>query len=222
MPEPSAVGVIFDMDGVLIESREAHYASWCRLGEELGTPCPRQIFDDTFGMHNRQIIPLWVEGKPSEQEIDRLSARKEELFRSVAAQRVEVLPGARELIADLTARGWALAIGSSAPAANVELVLDLLGVRDCFHALSTGDEVTRGKPHPDVFLIAARKLGLPPRRCIVIEDAPQGVEAAIAAGAQVVAVTTTKTRQELQRADSVVGSLLDLSADTLLRLVNDG
>ncbi len=117
---------------------------------------------------------------------------------------------------------FALAVGSSGPSPNVELILKFLGAADKFTALSTGDEVRHGKPDPEVFLIAARKLGLPPDQCVVIEDAPQGVKAGLAAGAKVIAVTSTKPREELQEAHLVVDSLAELSAERLRELLSTG
>ncbi len=214
------LGVIFDMDGVLVDSTEAHYVAWCGLGEEIGMTCTRGIFESTFGMHNRQIIPLWLERELSDEELDRFSHRKEEIYRELAPSSIAALPGARELIRALAEESdFALAVGSSAPRANVDLVLEILGAADSFTAFSTGDEVRRGKPDPEVFLLAARKLGLPPGRCVVIEDAPQGVKAGIAAGAKVVAVTSTKPAAELREAHLVVDSLAELDPERLRGLV---
>lgn len=205
------LGVIFDMDGVLVDSTEAHYAAWCGLAREIGVTCPRDVFERTFGMHNRQIIPLWLERELPDEELDRLSRRKEEIYREVAPGLVTALPGVRGLI-DALAResDFTLAVGSSGPRANIELVLELLDAAEKFAALSTGDEVRHGKPNPEVFLIAARKLALPPARCVVIEDAPQGVKAGLAAGAKVVAVTSTKPAADLREADVVVDALSEL------------
>jgi beta-phosphoglucomutase family hydrolase len=219
MTQPSA-GVIFDMDGVLVDSKEAHYQAWKRLGEEIDVPCPRDVFERTFGMHNNQIIPIWLGDELQLAEVERLSRRKEEVFREVASGNVMPLEGVVDLVKSLHDNGFSLAVGSSGPLPNVELVLDLLGVRELFSALSTGDEVHHGKPHPEVFLIAARKLGISPERCVVIEDAPQGVEAARAAGAIAVAVTSTRPAADLQEADLVVPSLNDLTAAQLGELVD--
>jgi beta-phosphoglucomutase len=211
-------GVIFDMDGVLVDSSEAHFAAWSRLGEELGVAHPREVFESTFGMHNRQIIPLWLGGRVAEDAVQRYSDRKEAIYRELAATEVRPLDGVVELIQSLHANGFRLAVGSSGPRPNVELILGLLGVKELFHALSTGDEVTHGKPNPEVFLKAADKLGCPPERCVVIEDAPQGVEAGVAAGAKVIAVTSTRPASELSKAHVVIASLRDVSPDLVARL----
>lgn len=214
-------GVLFDMDGVLVDSAVAHWQAWTALGEEQGVPFARSLFESTFGMHNQEIIPLWLGGDVSAEEISSLSQRKEAIYRERAAECLEALPGVVELVKNLFSNGFRVAVASSGPRANVELILDLLGVREYFAALSTGDDVRNGKPHPEVFEVAAARLDLPPERCVVIEDAPQGIEAGRRAGARVVAVTSSRPAEDLQRADVVVGSLADLDADSLRRLLDD-
>ncbi len=216
---PDSTGVIFDMDGVLVDSTEAHFVAWSRLGERIGTPCPRELFDRTFGMHNNQIIPIWLGDDLPPERVAELSSEKEAIYREEAASLLEPLPGAVALIESLSRAGTRLAVGSSGPAANVRLVLGILGVSDHFTALSTGDEVTHGKPDPEVFLIASRKLELPPARCIVIEDAPQGVEAGIRAGCRVIAVTSTRPAADLSGAHRIVESLEELDAGAMRSLV---
>ena len=208
---------IFDMDGVLVDSSDIHFEAWSTLGQEIGTPHTREFFDSTFGMHNAQIFPLWL-GEMEPRELERLSRRKEQLYRDLAADRLTPLPGALELLADLRREGIAIAVGSSGPLANVELILRILKISEQFAALSTGDEVTHGKPHPEVFLKAAHKLGRAPADCVVIEDAPQGIEAARRAGMKVLAVTSSHPAGELA-ADRVVESLTEVRASTLRQLV---
>jgi beta-phosphoglucomutase len=212
-------GVIFDMDGVLVDSSQAHLASWQALGREIGRDFPPSLFQATFGMHNHQIIPLWLGETPP--DLERLAQRKEELYRAAAPATVRALPGAVELVRELAGEGFALAVASSGPRANVELILDLLGLRPLFAALATGEDVRRGKPDPEVFRVALERLGLPPQACVVIEDAPQGVEGALAAGTAVVAVCSTRPARDFQAYPvTVVQSLGELSADRLRRLLD--
>jgi beta-phosphoglucomutase len=207
------------MDGVLVDSGAAHFASWAQLGDEIGTPFTRALFDRTFGMHNNQIIPLWLGATVSEDEVRRHGLRKEELYRAVARDVLRPLPGAVELVTALDDNGFALAVASSGPRANVALILDILGLATRFDFLSTGDEVTHGKPHPEVFLKAIQGLGRQPTECVVIEDAPQGVQAARAAGTAVVAVTSSRPRADLADADLVVDSLTELDPNRLTRII---
>jgi beta-phosphoglucomutase family hydrolase len=221
MPAPQ-LGVIFDMDGVLVDSAEAHFAAWRRLGEEVGTPHERSFFNRTFGMHNREIIPQWLGPAVPRDDVERLSERKEALYRDVAATTLEPLDGVIELVEALAQEGFLLAVGSSGPPPNVELALEVLGARDLFRALSTAADVSEGKPHPEVFLRAAEKLGLPPSRCVVVEDAPQGVEAGLRAGCKVIAVASTRPRAELSAAHIVVDGLRELSPARIRSLLGDG
>lgn len=203
-------GAIFDVDGVLVDSKEAHYAAWCRLAEEVGKPHPRDFFERTFGMHNREIIRAWLgSGLPAE-EVERLSAWKEAAYREAAAAALEPIDGAPDLVRALAADGFRLAVGSSGPPENIELALRALGLAGAFHAVSSGRDVSEGKPHPEVFLKAAAKLDLPPSRCVVFEDAPQGVEAGLLAGARAIAVASTRDTSDLRRAHLVVRSLREL------------
>jgi len=215
-----AYGAIFDMDGVLVDSSEAHYAAWKRLGEQVGVPFERRLFDETFGMTNFQIIPKWLGPKAAQADIPGLSVHKEEMYREVARSVLKPLDGVPELLESLWAAGFRMAVGSSGPKANVEMVLEILGAADKFTAMATLEEVTQGKPDPQVFLIAARKLGLPPSRCVVLEDAPQGVQAGLAAGAKVLAVTSTRPAHALHGAHRIVHSLREVDARKLEALVD--
>lgn len=211
-------GAIFDMDGVLVDSSEAHYASWKQLGEEVGTSFPRDFFERTFGMHNNQIIPMWLGERPSD-EVARLGLRKEELYRAAAPGVLQALPGAVELVRLLYSEGFRLAVASSGPRANVELCVRLLDLGGLFDFLATGDEVTHGKPHPEVFLNAIAGIGAEASACVVVEDAPQGVEAGHAAGAAVIAVTSTRPASDLRAADRVVDALWEVTPSLLRSLI---
>jgi beta-phosphoglucomutase len=212
-------GIIFDMDGVLIDSAEAHYHAWHSLGEEIGTPHTREFFNSTFGMHNNQIMPRWLGPDLKPADGRRLAERKEQLFLQVVNQHLVALPGAKEFVAAAREAGYRCAVGSSGPRRNVETALDLLGIRQLFHHLSTGDDVTEGKPHPEVFLKAAGGLGLQPRQAVVIEDAPQGVEAGLAGGFPVIALTTSRPAADLQGAHLIAQSLASLRLDQVAALL---
>ncbi len=209
---------IFDMDGVLVDSSGAHFVAWSRLGSEIGTPFPRTLFDHTFGMHNNQIIPLWL-GASGSTEIERLSLRKEEIYRAVASDVLEPLPGAVALVRALHLAGVSTAVASSGPRANVLLCVRKLALEDAFDYLATGDDVLHGKPNPEIFLKAMVGLGVPAPQCVVIEDAPQGVAAGLASGARVVAVTSSRPAAELHDADRVVDSLTHLGVEDLLSVL---
>ena len=153
------------------------------------------------------------------RHVDQLSDWKEQRYREIIAEKLTLPPGVGELLDDLKRCGFLLAVGSSAPKANLNLVLERVRIKDYFDACVTGEEVVEGKPAPETFLKAAEKLGLPPDRCIVVEDAVQGVAAGKAAGMPVVAVTTTRDRAALSTADIIVDSLGELTAQDFASLL---
>ncbi len=218
-----ALAVIFDMDGVLVDSYAAHQESWRRLASERGYEMTDEQFTATFGRTSREIIELlWGDGQLSNEEIARLDDRKEAYYREVIRKDFPAMEGAAELIDTLSAAGFQLAVGSSGPSKNVQLVLDRLNRAGLFQGVVSGNDVTRGKPDPQVFQIAAERIGVAVDRCVVVEDAPAGIEAAHAAGMRCVGlVSTGRTAKELAAADLVVGSLDSLSAQTFIALVEN-
>jgi beta-phosphoglucomutase family hydrolase len=214
-----ATGVLFDMDGVLVDSYRPHLESWQALAREEELPFDREALARAFGRTSREIIAtLWPDRA---EDAERLSERKEAAYRALIEADFPAMPGAAELVRDLDAAGLALALASSGPPANVELALERLRVRDCFAAVVTGHDVRRGKPDPQVFLLAAERLGLPPAGCVVIEDAPVGVRAAHAAGMAAVALLSTGRRREdfaEVGPELVVATLRELDAPRLAGL----
>lgn len=220
---PSDWGVIFDWDGVLVDSARQHEASWERLANEAGLPLPPGHFQRSFGMKNEWIIPMLLRWTQDPAEIRRLSQRKEWWYRRlVADEGLELCRGAAELLAALTREGVSCAVGSSTPRENLTFILDRLGLAGAFQATVTAEDVQRGKPDPDVFVLAAARLGLPPARGVVVEDAPVGIAAAHAAGMRVVGVTTTHPEGVLRGADEIIPGLNALTVARLRMLVDTG
>jgi len=211
----SITAVIFDMDGVLSDSAEAHLESWRLLAGELGREVTEQQFSASFGRQNRDIVPLLFGDGLTEERIRELSGRKEVLYRESVRGRVRAIEGAVELVRGCREAGLKLAVGSSAPRENVELVLEGLGIGACFEVIVHDGDVSRGKPDPEVFAIAAERLGVAPACCVVIEDAPSGVAAALAAGMTVIGLTTHHRRDRLAGAHLVTDSLQLLTAGQL-------
>lgn len=214
---PPGIGVIFDMDGVLVDSAQAHRESWKVLAEEIGIPFAKEDFDRTFGRQNRDIIPIAL-GIHEPDRVAELGDRKEAIYRDLVRAEPPIVAGAIQLVRELHGMGVKLAVGSSAPSENVKLIVDAMGLDHCFHALVTGDEVEKGKPDPEVFLRCARKLSCDPARCVVVEDAPAGVDAAVHAGAKVVAVLIHHTADAFADADRCVDRLSSLTAAELIEL----
>ncbi|HUW20269.1 MAG TPA: HAD family phosphatase [Sedimentisphaerales bacterium] len=215
------IGVIFDLDGVIIDTSEFHKKSWFDLAEKEGFEITSEFFYNTFGMQNYQIIPILAGQDVPPEEIERLSQWKEQRYRDLIDDKSILAPGAKDLLADLKRRGFLLAIGSSAPRANLDFVLERIHVGHYFDAFVVGEDVKHGKPAPDTFVKAAEKLALPPDRCVVVEDAMAGVQAAKKAGMTVIALTTTRPRKDLQQADLIVDSLSELKAQNFINLINN-
>lgn len=217
----NSMGVIFDLDGVLVDTGWAHKQSWYDLAKHEGFSLSDEFFYSTFGMHNYQIIPMLLGRELPQEQINRLSEWKEQRYRELIADRLALPEEVKTLLDDLKSKGFLLAVGSSAPRANLNLILERLHVHDYFNAYITGEDVSNGKPAPETFLKAAQKLSLPPSHCVVVEDAVQGVEAGKAAGMAVVAVTTTRNRADLVQADIIVDSLAELRAEHFVKLLTD-
>jgi beta-phosphoglucomutase len=213
-------GVIFDVDGVLVDSYEAHMRSWLRMGREHGLAITEEEFASTFGQTSREIIARFWGADLDDTARAALDARKEAIYRDLIREQFPAMDGAVELIDALVDAGFRLAVGSSGPPENVQLTLERLGRARSFVVIVTGRDVTRGKPDPQVFQIAAERLGLPPARCIVVEDAPVGIAAARAAGMASVALVGTVPPERLAAADLVVGSLRELDASRLAALLD--
>lgn len=190
-------GVIWDLDGVLADTGEAHFQAWATVLSERKIPFDRSTFDRVFGMNNRGTLTELLGRAPSEEELGGIADRKEHLFRELAGELVRPMPGAIRLLDELAGAGWSQAVASSAPQENIDLVVDTFDIRRYFAAILSGAGLPAGKPDPALFLQAARALRLIPERCVVVEDAPVGVEAARRAGMPCIAVATTRPRETL-------------------------
>ncbi len=214
-------GVIFDLDGVLVDTGWAHRQAWYDLAAQEGLPMSDEFFRRTFGMQNAAILPMLRPGI-SHAEMERLSDWKEQRYRDLVQEHLQLAEGAEALLDDLKRHGFRLAIGSSAPSENLNIFWDRLDLGRYFDARVTKEEITESKPSPQTFLKAAEKLRLAPACCAVVEDAVPGVQAARAAGMPVVAVTTTRRREDLARANRVVDSLQELKVTDFLAMLQKG
>ena len=213
--------VIWDVDGVLIDSAEQHRQAWHRLAADEHVPFTDADFWATFGMRNADIIPRFYGHDLTPARIQALGDRKETYYRELLRQQAAPLPGARELVVALHAAGYRQALGSSAPPANLELIVALLRLAPYLEAIVSGEHVARGKPAPDIFLAAAEALSIAPARCLVVEDAPAGVGAAHAGGMRCLAVRRAGQDDApgLEAAELVVDSLRAVNVATVAALL---
>ena len=197
--------VLWDMDGTLIDSEEFHWISWRDTLQKEGVPITREQFLATFGQRNDSIIPHLLGTMATPERIEKISTAKEKLYRDLVRRHgMKPLPGVAVWLERLHETGWLQAIGSAAPCANIEVVLEALSAAHLFQAIVSAEDVQHGKPDPQVYLDAASRLGAPPERSIVVEDAVAGVQAARRAGMRSIGVN--RNRKQLP-ADIVVQSL---------------
>jgi len=193
------VAVIFDMDGVLVLTEDAHWKSWLEVARPREAELSYAAFKSCFGRINPDCIPILF-GPRSPQESVAIAEEKEAAFRRIVSERVPLIPGIVELLTGLQNLGVRLGIGSSGPPENVKALVEGGGIARFFSATVDGSQVKRGKPAPDVFLTCAQRLEVAPAGCAVIEDAPVGIRAAVVAGMLAVGVATTHPEAELRDA----------------------
>lgn len=184
LPEPEASAedlraVLWDLDGTLLDSSALHCRAWQETMAGEGVTFTVQMFWQYFGQRNDHILRQMLGARLTGREAGRIAGAKEERYRAlVRSQGVALMPGAAGWLSSLAAAGWRQALATSAPRLNVDTVLEVLGLPSAFQTIVAAEDVMEGKPDPAVFLLAARRLAVPPARCVVVEDAPAGIEAA--------------------------------------------
>ncbi len=220
MPRSQDKGVIWDMDGVIANTAPYHFKAWQKVFQKIAVIFTEDDFKHNFGKRNDTIIRN-ILGEPiTPSKIDAIGREKEKAFRKLVKQNIKPLPGAIKLIKSLGEHGFKTALASSAPVENIQLITQSLGINNCFQAIVTSQDVTEGKPSPQGFLLAAQKLGVEPKRCVVIEDAIAGVTASKRAGMYCIAVTNSHPKENLAEADYIVDTLEAVSATDLEKLLN--
>jgi beta-phosphoglucomutase len=218
MSEARLEAVLWDMDGVIADTGEYHFQAWQEVFGKRGAIFSKKDFMDHFGQRHDTIIRFVLGENVSPSELDTVTEEKQLAYRRLVAGHVQAFPGAIELIQSLEEHGIKSAIASSAPPENIDIILGELDIKDLFQAITWGTEVAEGKPDPEIFLLAAEKLEVPPENCLVIEDAVAGVTAAGLAGMKCLAVTNSHPADSLRHADLVVDSLENVSVPDLERL----
>jgi beta-phosphoglucomutase len=212
-------GVVFDMNGTLIDDIPFHFEAWRSLASELGVLLTDEMFQSFNGLKNEDILPKLVGPAVSPERVAQLIEQKEETYRQLYRPHLRLMPGVRELLAKLKAAAVPIAIASSAPPENRAMVIDGLALRD-YLTVVVAAEGLPGKPAPDVFLAAARQLGVDPAECLAFEDAVSGVQAAARAGMLVGAVTTNNSAETLLAAGAAfaIADFTSIPAEIAARL----
>jgi len=201
--------VIFDMDGLMIDSEPLHKEAWRVTLRRFGYEMDEALFAQLVGLRTSEDAVLLREHFHLPVRADALAHQRNDLFLASLPGRVKEMPGLRELTAEMGRRGLRRALATSGERRYVDAVMRELSLDGVFDAIAVAEDVARGKPAPDVYLFAAQRLGLSPAHCLVLEDAPNGVLAAKAAGMRCVAEPNEMTRSlDLSAADAILPSLL--------------
>ena len=216
----SKKAVIWDMDGVIVDTAQYHLKGWQIVFQKRGANYTEEDYRRNTGMRNDSIIRSVLGEKIAQNEIMAITREKDEAFRQLVSQNIRPFPGVLKLITSLKEHKFKIAIASSAPMKNIQLITQSLKIHNCFDAIVSGWETTKGKPDPQIFLLAAEKLGVEAEDCIVIEDAIVGITAGKRAGMRCLAVTNTNSREDLREADLVIDTLEEITVDDLERLLH--
>ncbi|MBB63938.1 MAG: hypothetical protein CMO81_02620 [Waddliaceae bacterium] len=217
MPNQEAeIAVLFDWDGVIVHSAPQHEASWELLADEEGRKLPPGHFLQGFGMKNTRIIPEILKWTDDKDEIMRLSNRKEELYRGfIRNEGIDLLPGVLPFLDFLHRHKVPCCVASSTDRKNILCIMEQTGITSYFEGIVSAEDVSKGKPDPEVFMKAAELLSCAPNTCVVIEDAPVGIQAGKAAGMKVLAVQTSHEKEKLKQADAVLQRLDEMIDENL-------
>ena len=211
---------IFDMDGTLVDNMRFHTEAWRTLIEENGFYFEeRKFLVETAGQTNREIIPS-VFGSVSNERLNELALRKEELYREVYIHHRKPVDGLIDFLDAATGLGIKMAVATAASPPNMAFILDGLDLRKYFGAITTAADVRRGKPDPEIFLLSAERLGVEPGNAVVFEDAFFGFEAAKRAGMKAIGITTVNSYDEIMRSEGVVEAHADfqeMDPDAIVR-----
>lgn len=192
--------VIFDMDGVLVDSGAHHRAAWRALLAELGVPAPAEFWRRTIGRPSEEAVPLLLGRALPPAEARRLARRKQEHYTLAARAGLPAIAGAPAFVRGLAHHGVPRGVATSARRVDADRLLAALALRGLFDVVVTAEDVRLGKPEPEVYVRAAAGLGVEPAACVVFEDAPVGIQAARRAGMRAIGVTSSSTAEELMAA----------------------
>ena len=215
------IAVIFDMDGVICHTNPYHSLAFREFFSTRNlAPKDEEFAQHMFGKSNSYILSHFLKRKIEGEELLQLEQEKEGLFRKIYEPNVEPISGLVEFINNLKNNGAKLGVATSAPYANLELILNKVPIREILGSIMASEDVKKHKPDPEVYLTSAKNLGISPYQCIVFEDSFSGVSAALNAGMKVVGVLTSHTKEELPPCNLYIDDYKDLSYDTISRLID--
>ncbi len=210
------LGILWDMDGTLIDSGNLHYEAWREALLNEGVSLTYETFVTGFGQNNRLCLPIYLGYQPDENQYQRVTDVKEQLYRELASSQGKLFPGVLDWLNYFQLQGIKQAIASSAPSLNVQKIVGVFNLGKYFEAMIAGEKLP-SKPAPDVFLKAAQCIKVDPHNCIVFEDAQQGLDGAKAAGMFSIGVATTQARESLN-ADLLIDNYCSDPSEYLLKI----
>ena len=202
--------LIFDMNGTMIDDMPVHAHCWTELLRDNGMPMTlKEYWKHEPGGTAQEVIRGFLGDSLTEAQVDCLVEQKEFLYRTLYRKKLRLLPGLKKLLKEAKKAGLPVAIATAAGRRNIDFVVDILEIRDKFGAIVGAEDVQRGKPAPDLYLLAAEKLGIEPSRCIVFEDSQAGFEGAKRAGMPVIAISTTHLPEALLKREGIIEAIPD-------------
>lgn len=212
--------VIFDMDGVIAHTNPFHAKAFEAFFDKYNIPYTEDEFaQHMYGKHNSYIMTHFFKRSILGQELLDLENEKESLFREIYQPQIKSIPYFLEFLHDLKATGFKTAVATSAPRANMDLILDGLNIRPLMESFMSSENVSRHKPDPEVYLMSAKNLTIPAHKCIVFEDSFSGVTAGLNAGMKVVAVLSTHSKEQLPPCSYYINDYSELSGTKLVELL---
>ncbi len=202
-------GVIFDLDGTMVDNMMIHHAAWKKKLAEYGLDLTMEEIKENIHGINEEILSRLFGDRFTPEEVKRISGEKEKEYRSIFSKQLTLIPGTMDFIKSLEKRGLGMAIATAAPPENVDFIVDGLEIRQFFKTILHADDVSKGKPDPEIFIKAMDKLGLQPGECVIFEDSPTGAKAAADSGCAVVIITTTHEKEDFLKIPSIIAFIND-------------
>ena len=205
------IGLIFDMDGVIVENHQYHYLAWQKIAAKHGITIDEVFYREKMnGRTLKKLMKVVFEREMSDEEAKSIGLEKEAIYRDLYKDHRKPTTGLIKFLEEAKEKGIPMAVGTSAPKENVEFTLDDLDLRKYFVGVVDDSMVVHGKPDPEVYLKGAELVNRKPEECIVFEDAVSGIQAGKAAGSKVIGLATSHSREELD-ADLIIDNFSDLS-----------
>jgi beta-phosphoglucomutase len=212
---------IFDMDGVIVDNMPYHRKAWAKFFEKYNPPISLEDFIQHMGKSNEDLLTVLFGRKITEEKIRILGEEKEALYREIYAPDVAPLPGYLDFLRSLKENHVKTAVATAAPKVNLDFLLEHIDLRNDFDVLIDDSEVDKGKPDPEIYLKAAKRLGFSPEFCLVFEDSLAGIQSAINAGMKVIGVATTNPPKKMQNTNLVIKDFTEISMTRIIELMQE-